>query len=720
MALQQATRLLQVKTPLGDNKLVLTSLSGAEYISDLFRFELELIGDDIQIRSEDVIGKDFGFSLEKKSGERDHYHGIVSEFAVSGTDRKGRSSFRATVVPWFWLLTQTTDCRIFQEKTVPEIVEQVFQDLGHSDFENRLQKSYETLEYCVQYRETDFDFVSRLLEREGIFYFFERSENKHLLVLADSASSYEKSEEFEVELPPDHSSIAIKDHLTEWEHRFAFHSGGASHTDYNFKTPKTSLRVETTSINTQKNNDSSKYQLYDVYPGEHLTSAEGVDRLSVRMEETEVCQDVVNAAGFCKTFRPAQTFKVTEHHTESEIGKTYVITRIEHTAHEPLAYETGADDAVGIYSNTFTCIPDSTVFRPKRKTPLPRVTGVQTAVVVGPAGDEIYTDEYGRVKVQFHWDREGKLDENSSRWVRASHAMAGRQWGFMAIPRIGQEVVVEFLEGNPDRPLIVGSVYNADQMPHYSLPEEKTKSYIKTNSTSGGDGYNELMFEDKKDDERLFLHAQKDMDTRVLNDSKTRVINNRHQIIGAEQDGNKTGDQCELVYQDKHLNVKRNQIEHIEGNLQLMVGNGDADDGGQIDVVSEKDWIQSVGGDLSETVEGAKKVKLKGGKSEQITGDLNCKTSAKTAFEAGQEVHIKAGMKVIIEAGVQMSLVGPGGFIDIGPAGVTIQGIMVKINSGGSAGSGSGCSPEAPAAAEQAAPQAPAMAWDSNTGQKSN
>ena len=719
MALQQATRLLQVKTPLGENELVLTRFTGSEYISGLFRFELELVGDDIQVRSEDVIGKEFGFSVEKKSGGRDHYHGIVSEFAVSGTDVKGRSSFKATVVPWLWLLTQTTDCRIFQNKTVPEIVEQIFQDLGHSDFENQLNKSCETLEYCVQYRESDFTFVSRLMEREGIFYFFKRTEGKHTLVMADAVSNYEKCEEYEVELPSDHGSIAIRDHLTEWERRFAFHSGGASHTDYNFKTPKTSLRVETTSINIPKNNGSDNYQLYDVYPGEHLTSAEGSTRLGVRMEETEVSQDVAYGESVCKTFRPARTFKITDHHTESEIGLSYVVTEIEHEAVEPLAYETGIADSVGIYTNRFQCIPEKTVFRPIRSTPLPRVTGVQTAVVVGPAGDEIYTDEYGRVKVQFHWDREGKLDENSSRWVRVSHAVAGRQWGFMAIPRIGQEVVIEFLEGNPDRPLIVGSVYNADQMPHYELPGEKTKSYIKTNSSLGGDGYNELLFEDKKDDERLFLHAQKNMDTRVLNDSKARIINNRHQIIGAENDGKKAGDQCELVYQDKHLNVKRNQIEHIEGNFQLMVGNGDAD-GGQVDIVNEKDWIQSVGGSLSETVDGVKKVKLKDGKHEDITGDYNCRTSVKTAFDAGQEVHIKAGMKVIVEAGVQISLVGPGGFIDIGPAGVTIQGIMVKINSGGSAGSGSGCSPEAPAEPEQAAPQEPAMAWDSKTGQKSN
>jgi type VI secretion system secreted protein VgrG len=319
-------------------------------------------------------------------------------------------------------------------------------------------------------------------------------------------------------------------------------------------------------------------------------------------------------------------------------------------------------------------------------------------------------------------------------------------------------VVVDFLEGDPDRPLVTGLVYNDEQMPHYTLPAEKTKSYIKTNSTKGGEGFNELRFEDKKDQEQIFVHAQRNMDQRVLNDSMERVISNRHLIVGNDED-EKTGDQNEMVYQDKNLNVKRNHTEHIEGNMQLMVGNGDADDPGKLDMVVEKrmtEWIGeegydfhlkgnrkelidksaslAVGGDQMQSVGGNKHVQVKGSHNQKVDGSNSLdvgmnheqKVGIKHAVDAGQEIHLKAGMKVIIEAGVQISLVGPGGFVDIGPAGVTIQGIMVKINSGGAAGSGSGASPEAPADpakpedAVHATPTQPTEADDSKTGQKSS
>jgi type VI secretion system secreted protein VgrG len=282
-------------------------------------------------------------------------------------------------------------------------------------------------------------------------------------------------------------------------------------------------------------------------------------------------------------------------------------------------------------------------------------------------------------------------------------------------------VVIDFLEGDPDRPLIVGSVYNGEQMPHYPLPDEMTKSYIKTNSSKGGEGYNELLFEDKKDEERLYMHAQKNMDVRVRNDSKTRIYGNTHEILGWEKDGQKGGDLRTMIYQDKHLNVKRHDVSHVEGNAQLMVGNGDADDGGNLDISIENQKSETIGGGSDLTVAGASRQKIGGGHSQDVGGDVHIKSGGNIAAQSGpaNEIHLKGGMKVIVEAGMQISLVGPGGFVDIGPAGVTIQGVMVKINSGGSAGSGSGCSPEAPEDAQEAAPTEPAMAWDSKSGMKS-
>jgi type VI secretion system secreted protein VgrG len=499
----------------------------------------------------------------------------------------------------------------------------------------------------------------------------------------------------------------------------------------------------------------SNYEIYD-YPGEYEDRGTGDGETKIRMEEEEVPHDVVNGSSTCRTFTAGGKFKLSKHGCKAEEAKTYVITSIHHSATDP-TYSTGGRGETQ-YNNTFTCIPDSVVFRPARTTPKPLVSGLQTAVVVGPKGEEIYCDEYGRVKVQFHWDREGKKDENSSIWMRCMQSSAGKQWGTVFIPRIGQEVVIDFLEGDPDQPLVTGLVYNAEQMPHYSLPAEKTKSYFKTNSSPGGDGFNELRFEDKNDQEQIFIHAQRNMDQRVLNDSVERVINNRHLIVGSEEDGKKKGDQNEMVYQNKNLNVMQNQAEHIEGNMQLMIGNGEADDGGKLDVVVEKKMTEligedgydfhlkgnrrelidksaslAVGGDQMHSVGGNKHLQVKGSHNQKVDGSNSLdvgmsheqKVGIKHAVDAGQEIHLKAGMKVIIEAGMQISLVGPGGFVDIGPAGVTIQGIMVKINSGGAAGSGSGASPEAPKDpakpedAAEAAPTQPNEADDSKTGQKS-
>jgi len=727
MPLTQANRLLNLNSPFKPDQLLLTGFRGTEELSRLFHFELDMIGEDVSVDSGSIVGKPVAFSIELADESRRWFHGFVREIVLSETDGS-RGSYHADVVPWLWFLTQTADCRIFQKMTVPKIIEKIFQDLSFNSGEHfrvNLQNSYKEWEYCVQYRETDFNFVSRLMEQEGIFYYFEHTEDGHVLVLADDVSEWKACPESEVAYPPDHGTDAITDHITSWEHRFEFHSGAWAHTDYNFKTPLTSLMAETSSLNTGQLKRSDDYEVYD-YPGEYAQKSEGSAEVRVRMEEEEVPHDVVNATSQCKTFRPAGVFSISEHHSPAEVGKSYTITSIRHSAREPFAYETGASPVGREYSNSFTCVPDNVTFRPARITPKPLVSGIQSAVVMGPPGEEIFTDEYGRVKVLFHWDREGvdhggeKARDESSCWIRVAQNMAGRQWGFMAIPRIGQEVVVDFLEGDPDRPLVVGGVHNADQMPHYPLPDEKTKTYIKTNSTKGGDGFNELMFEDKADDERVFIHAQKNMDVRVLNDAKERIYGNEHQIVGWEKDGKKGGDKREMIWEDKHLNVKRDNVEHVEGNLQLMVGNGEADDGGQVDIVIEKNRNEKIDGDTNVVVGGAHKEKIGGASSSTIGGNWHSKSGGDVAVEAAKEIHVKAGMKLILEAGVQISLKGPGGFIDIGPAGVTIQGVMVKINSGGSAGSGSGCSPESPEEAKEAAPVEPAQAWNSKTGMKSS
>lgn len=720
MARKQATRSLQIVTPLGEDALHLTGLSGDEELSRLFQFELSLISEDPAIQGVDIVGKNVTVKLDQDDDDATRYfNGFVQRFSGGEVDGKGVRAYHATVVPWLWFLTQTSDCRIFQNMSVIQVISQVFEDHGFSDFDtSSVTGEHPAREYWVQYRETDFNFISRLLEDAGIFYYFLHEDAEHTLVLADSAKGYRNCKESTVDYPRDESQTAtVKAHLRSWERTLEFKTGAWAHTDYNFKTPSMSMLASEKTL--MKFENVKNFEVYE-YPGEYEEKVNGKSLARVRMEELESDHDIVSSTSDCRSFFPGGKFRVGKHHLKVEENNEYVIRRVQHQAHAD-SYQSGSRAETMEYINRFQCFPSSQTFRPPRITPKPLVGGCQTAVVTGPPGEEIYPDEFGRVKVQFHWDREGQMDQNTTCWIRCKQNISGNKWGFMAIPRIGQEVVIDFLEGDPDRPLITGSVYNAEQMPHYSLPDEKTKTYIKTNSSKGGDGHNELLFDDKEDKEQVYLHAQKDMDVRVRNDSKERIYGNRHQIIGWEKDGSKGGDQRELVYQDKHLNVKRHQVEHIEGNYQLTIGEGAAEDGGQVDIVVEKDKLERIGGDDHVVVEGSRNEQLKGGLSQEIGGDIHAKARGNISAEAGGagEIHLKAGMKVIIEAGMQLSLVGPGGFVDIGPAGVTIQGAMVKINSGGSAGSGSGCSPEAAKAAEVATPSEPQAALTSTSGQKS-
>ncbi|HEU5118337.1 MAG TPA: type VI secretion system tip protein TssI/VgrG, partial [Isosphaeraceae bacterium] len=340
--------------------------------------------------------------------------------------------------------------------------------------------------------------------------------------------------------------------------------------------------------------------------------------------------------------------------------------------------------------------------------PKPLVQGTQTAVVVGPKGEELYTDKYGRVKVQFHWDREGKNDEKSSCWVRVAQPIAGRRWGGSFWPRIGQEVVVDHLEGDPDQPIIIGTVYNADQMPPYlgQGPDSKHKddnliSGLKSNTSKGGSGFNEFRFYDLKDKQQIFIHAERDYDLRVKNDTKERIYGNHHHVVGWEKDGKDGGDLRERFYQDRHTHVHRNRIEHVEGNIQQLVGKGKAPNGGNQEIVLEKSRHEKIGENCHITI---------GNSRHEKVGTV-------LATQAGQEIHLKAGQKVVIESDLQLMIKGAGGFVLIDPSGVTIQGTMVKINCGGSPIQGTSPSPTAP---QEAKPTDPEIAVDAVTGQKSS
>lgn len=717
----QENRQLAVFTPLGEDVLLLDAFSGQETMSRLFAYHLTMFSEKDFIPPKEIVGKSVSWRVRLPSGEPRWFNGFVSRFAA-GSRETGMRRYEAEVVPWFWFLTRTADCRIFQEKSVPEIIEQIFGDLGFSDYEvSEIQEDHRKWEYCVQYRETDFNFVSRLMEQEGIFYYFRHEEQKHIMVLADQKGAYKDLPEKMVEYEYSYGSRLTEDAVIAWEHAFEYTPGRWTQTEYNFidhphrtaGTPSKLMMQSKPSL--VKLPKIEKYEVYD-YPGEYDINKEGNDYTQVRMEEDETPHDQASGASTCKTFGVGGKFTFKVHDCEAEVGKTYVITEIHHGAQEPT--QLGGGEGAGFeYSNSFSCIPDYVIFRPARTTPKPIVQGSQTAVVTGPPGEEIWPDKYGRVKVQFPWDREGKRDDKTSCWIRCMQTMAGKNWGAMYIPRIGQEVVVSYLEGDPDRPLITGLVYNADQMPPYALPQEKTKSYIKTNSTLGGEGFNEIRFEDKASHEQIFVHAQKDMDVRVLNVSRERIIVDRHQIIGYEKDGKKGGDQREMIYVDKHLKVHRNHTEHIGGDMQLLIGGIDGP--GNQDIVIKANKKELIEADSHLHVKGNLLEKVDVDQSLTVGNNHQEKVGMKYALEAGQEIHLKGGMKVVIEAGMQLTIKGPGGFVDIGPAGVTIQGTLVNINSGGAAGSGGGSSPTEPEDAKEAQPTEPDMADDHKTGKKS-
>jgi type VI secretion system secreted protein VgrG len=567
----QATRFLSLTTPLGDEALLLERFTGHEALSSLFEYTLDLLSEDAAIAFSALVGKTATIHLETEDGPR-HIHGCISQFSQSGVyegDMQHRLyRYQAVLVPWLWNLTRTTDSRIFQHKTVPDIITQIFRDLGYSDYQPQLTASYEPRPYCVQYRETDLHFVSRLMEDEGIFYFFTHAADKHTLVLCDTNSTLQPcpgrmSAPYEPQGGPQGG-----DAVTHWQQSQEVRSAQQTLTDYNFETP--SNRLQATVATTVTVGKNPKLEAYD-HPGHFLKRPAGERYAKLRMEAEEARHTLIHGASNCRVFLPGHTFQLTDHY-RPDYNSTYLLTAVTHQAASNLL-----QDEPALYTNTFTCIPTTTPFRPQRVTPKPVVQGPQTAVVVGPPGEEIHTDQYGRIRVQFHWDREGQRNEQSSCWIRVAQSWTGKQWGTLFLPRIGHEVIVNFLDGDPDRPMITGSVYNAENMPPYALPEQQTRSGIKTTSMANGGPpmCNELRFEDKKGAEEIYVHAQKDF-TRVVkhddsltveHDQTIEITHNRNVQIDMGNDALT----LKMGNQTTTLNLGKSTTQAMQG-IELKVG----------------------------------------------------------------------------------------------------------------------------------------------------
>jgi type VI secretion system secreted protein VgrG len=636
-----AYRLLTVSTPLdGDAPaFTLVEARGREELSRPFSFRLELVAENsVSVAPADLVGKAVGWTVNYPNDVARQFHGVVKSLSAGEFVGRTRRVYRAEVVPWLWFLTRTADCKIFQNKTTPQIVEAVFAAFGFSSgdaYRLNLQGTYPARDYCVQYRETAFDFVSRLLEEEGIFYFFEYAAGKHTLVLADSTSAYADCDPHSA--PEYRPELENAEAVSAWQRRHEFRSGKYAHTDYNFTTPSTSLLASTET--TAPVADFKKYELFD-YPGRYGVTGDGTALAKVRIEEVEAGYDTATGTGRCNSFRPGGKFTLTGHLTDTD---PFVLVAVEHLATEPMT--AGVRGGGGEYENTFTAIPASVPFRPERTTPRPRIHGLQPAVVVGPENSEIYTDEYGRVKVQFYWDRYGQKDANSSCWLRVTELWAGQQWGMIFTPRVGQEVLVEFLEGDPDRPVATGRVYNAEQMPPYALTANMTQSGIKTRSTTQGtaEHFNELRFEDKKDGEQIYFHAQKDF---------VRVVENNDTLTVGSSDSKTCpdGSQTISIYKDRTTTIET-------GNETLTVSKGDrsvtVSKGNDTHTVSEGNRLVTVskGNDTHTVSKGNREVKVDTGNDTLTVAQGNLKidvTAADALIQAGNSITLKVGSNTIV------------------------------------------------------------------------
>jgi type VI secretion system secreted protein VgrG len=603
----QEGRLLRIKTTLGLTELLLEKWSGVESLSKPFEFRVVMLSTDLQVDIKSLLRTSATISLYLADGTPRYFNAVFRSIVQShqsggsGGDQSDDDSvtklavYEAVLVPKVWFLSLNSDCKIFQSMSVPDIVGKVLKDAGISDYQFRTQGTYPTREYCVQYRESSLHFISRLLEEEGIFYFFEHTDTKHTMVFADKSSvlptcpgqavvvyAYDEggwvSEEEGLE------GVATLDRIET-----AF-TGKAALTDYNFETP---------SLNLIGNLGADNEEMFE-YPGEYTEKEDGSRYTRIRLEELEALQFVVNGTSRCRAFRAGVNFKLKKHY-RTDTNKDYFLTSVIHDAQDS-TYRQDRNKA-HYYNNSFKAIPKTVPYRPSRDTRRPTVHGTQPALVVGKAGEEIWVDKYGRVKVQFYWDRLGKKNEDSSCWCRVSQIWAGKNWGWMTIPRIGQEVLVDFLEGDPDRPIIVGRVYNAEQMPPYTLPANQTQSGIKSRSSKGGgaEDYNEIRFEDLKDSEKITVHAQKDMDTTVEHDDTQHVQNDRTINVDGKHTETIVKDTTITITQGNHSTTlnKGNQSTQLDmGNQSttLKLGNQSTNVNlGKIDMTAMQSITLTVG-----------------------------------------------------------------------------------------------------------------------------
>lgn len=643
--------------PLGADA-IFRRLKGADQLGRPFVYDLEVLSPNDDLSPYDVVGKSMSVEVKTNDGGKRFYHGIIGKFLNVGKSG-GYQLYEVQLRPWIWLMSHSLDSRIFQELTIPAIVEKVFKDKnGFSDYRLKLNGSYAKQSYCVQYRESDLDFVSRLLEQEGMYYFFEHEESKHTLVLADSPSSHKSIAGDGTLLfrPPDVASG--DEQVTKWQHHVAVQPGKLVLRDFDYNKPNANLEVR---LIADRRHPHSGLELYD-YPGDYSATTDGDRYLKIRKEEFDAKYSQIEGYARSNLLGTGLQFKLAEHPRENENASyTVVSSTVEVTSGEVERFTSKSENRSEL---RFVAIPKEHTYRPPRETACPVIAGPQTAMVVGKSGEEIWTDTMGRIKVQFPWDREGENDESSSCWIRVSQSWSGKGWGAMHIPRIGQEVIVEFLEGDPNRPLVTGRVYNADQTVPYKLPESATQSGIKSRSTPKGDQstFNELRFEDKKGEEAIYFHAEKNFD---------RIVENN--------------DSLKVGFEKKD---KGNQSIAIFGNQDLKVGTSESNGSQTVDIWKDQtetiqtgDRITNIkkGSDTLTIAVGNQKIDIPTGQCEITAGKKIVLTVGASSIEISPSKIVIKSPQISVQADMKAEVKGTMTDV-IGSAVLKLEGGIVKIN----------------------------------------
>jgi type VI secretion system secreted protein VgrG len=685
MATTQANRTVQITTPLGTDALLVVQFSTIERVSHLFEYDLQLLSENDDLDADKLLGQQVTvkFSLPDDAGDR-FFNGFVTEFSQVGFDDR-HHSYHAIVRPWFWFLSRTSDCRIFQGKTVPEIYQAVVKAYGFADFKLKLNGSYPARNYCVQYQETDFNFLSRLLELEGIHYFFEHHDGKHVMILADDANAHQKFKGYETVpyFPPSASDIQrSRDHLESWSVTRSVQSGAFATTDFDFTAPKKSL-LQTSSIS--KSHSRADFEIFD-YPATlgKMDSGESARVAKVRIQELQSTQAVAHGGGNAGGLATGYSFSLSKF-PRSDVNIEYFIlgTNISITND---AHQSGTQHGVQ-FTVSIEAVDAKIPFRPARTTPKPTIQGAQTAMVVGKAGEEIYTDQYGCVKVQFPWDRHGKNDENSGCWIRVAQVWAGKQWGAMHIPRMGQEVIVNFLEGDPDQPIITGRVYNGASMPPYDLPANKTQSGIKSRSSKDGsaDNFNEIRFEDKKGSELFTIHAEKNHLVSVENDEHHTVGHDENHEVANDRKKSITGNETVSVGKNRSESVAENETVGIGANRNESVGASESISVGAARSVSVgAAQSTTVGANRTLSVGGDESINVSGKRSDSVGKDEEVAISKNRKISIGENDELAVGKALLIEVQDEITIKSGDASISMKKDGtITIKGKDITLDASG-------------------------------------